>query len=234
MKRTMQIANMRQAMVAIVAVGLLSLGAPAALAQQTPQTADMTVTGTIVPAACAASFGGGGVVDFKTIRLVDLPNNYSLLGSKDVDLNITCSAKKSVRFSVEDLQVNSKVIDASFRALLGAGNDAGFYGLGTGTAGGQYVNLGGFTIQVKPSYADGIGYAVGFSRTGGGSGWSEPADYVVPDGTLYTPVNQGVPRTASVFRYPLTIKAALNKASALQVVQDTPLNGQAVFKIQYQ
>jgi hypothetical protein len=36
------------------------------------------------------------------------------------------------------------------------------------------------------------------------------------------------------FSFPMTIKAALNKGSELQVASDTPLNGQAVFTVNYQ
>jgi hypothetical protein len=44
----------------------------------------------------------------------------------------------------------------------------------------------------------------------------------------------GGPTRGQAFNIPLKITAALNKGSELQVAKDTPLNGQAVFTINYQ
>ena len=212
------------------------MGVTPAAAQMTSQTADMTVTGTIVPAACSASFENDGVVDFKTIRLVDLPAKaYYSLGSKNVALNVSCSANKSVSFTVADAQSASRVADAAMVSLLNAGAVSYILGLGTGTAGGKPVNLGGYAIDIDPASTDTGGKVTIYSN---GSGWSGSGGWerVLPNGTTLFSVGTSttVQATGRIFRFPLIVKAGLNTGDALQVAQDTLLNGQAVFSIKYQ
>ena len=238
MKHTLQTPTMHKAMIAIAAAGLFSLGASAAFAQQAPQTVDMTVTGTIVPAACSAKFENGGVVNFGTIRLIDLPANaYYLLGSKNIALNVSCSANKRVSFSVADMQSASRMTDATMVSLLGTLGPGYPLGLGASMVSGNPVSLGSYAINMDSASTDTGGRYTIYSNNSGAS-WtgSGGREYVLPNGAALFSVGANTTSQAAgqTFKFPLIITAALNYGSRLQVAQDTPLNGQAVFSINYQ
>ena len=229
--------------VALIAAAIGSLfagGVSVAFAQLTPQAADMSVTGTIVPAACSAAFTGGGEVDFGTIRLIDLPANaYSSLGSKDITLSVNCSSNKYVTFSVADLQSASRVADAAmYTALATSADPTTVYGLGTGVVDSTTVNLGGYSILSGQPRSNGTAGPIRFSTNAGSTwrtDWTSAILTLSSDGRLFAAFSSAGARTsATSFEFPLTIRAALNYGSRLQVAQDTRLNGQAVFSINYQ
>ncbi len=230
-------------LVAAVVGGWLAMGAVTASAQMIPQTADMSVTGTIVPAACSASFESGGVVDFGTVKVVDLPaNGYYRLGERNTAFTVTCASDKRVMFSLVDLQSASRVTDTGLiQALGGAGAPTipFLHGFGTGNANGTTTNLGGYVMATNRGTVDGVDRRIIYSSDGGGE-WGAGGggqEALLPNGkALYS---MGVDLNATfargkVFRFPLRVVAALNLDSRLQVVEDTPLNGQAVFSISYQ
>ena len=234
MKHTMQTPRVYQAMIAVVAGGLFSLGASAAFAHQAPQTADMTVTGTIVPAACSADFEGGGVVDFGTTRLIDLPaTTYYQLAPKTISLNVKCSSRKRVMISVLDMQPDSLIVGTGMRNAVSAAADGQIFGLGKATVGGVATNLGGYSVTVSPPKIDGASSALvyTFNRTA----WAPSAGVMsYNDGAFVTGATGTTPITGTNFAFPITVRAALNYGSLLQVAQDTPFNGQTTITIDYQ
>lgn len=224
----------------VFAAVTIMTGASAAFAQMTPQTADMSVTGTVVPAACSASFSGGGEVDFGTIRLIDLPDNaYHPLGTRNLTLSVVCSSSKYVTLSVADLQSASRITDAAmYTALATSADPTTVYGLGTGTVGGTAVNLGGYSILSGQPLTNGTAGPIRFSTNSGSTwrtDWLSSILTLSSDGRLFAAFNTaGVRTTGTRFDFPLTIRAALNNGSRLQVADNTRLNGQAVFSISYQ
>ena len=86
------------------------------------------------------------------------------------------------------------------------------------------------------SEVDGATRSLVYTHNQGGS-WIDLAGHpltVNGSAEQYTAANGLSPIAGKNFRFPMTITAALNKGSALQVAQDTPLNGQAVFTINYE
>ena len=215
----------------------LTLGAATASAQMLPQTADMAVTGTIVPAACSASFAGGGVVDFGTIKVADLPDNAAYgLGGRDTALTVSCASTKRVYFSAVDLQSASKVTGADMQAVLGSAATF-LYGLGTGAVNGTPTNLGSYVVEMPRGTIDGTSTMIVYSNDNGATwGGGGSLDHLLANGSvLYSMGGVLVPPTRGrVFNFPLRIVAALDRGSRLQVAQDTPLNGQLVFSIRYE
>ncbi len=220
-----------------LAAAAIMASASTAFAQLTPQTADMTVTGTIVPAACSASFAGNGEVDFGTIRLVDLPDNaYHSLGDRDIALSVTCSSAKRVTFSIADTQSATAIADAAMYTTLNAttANDPIYmFGLGATTVNAVATNLGAYTIQSIGPVVDGTSRARVYSANGG-STWGSYGPFLAHNAWIYTSGNGTTPVTGTAFQFPLRVTAALNYGSRLQVASDTKLNGQAVFSINYQ
>ena len=234
MKRAIQTSTMREAMIAVVVAGLFSLGASAALAQQTPQTADMTVTGTIVPAACSVNFEGGGVIDFGRIRLIDLPDRaFYQVGSKTISLGVTCSSKKSVMVRVLDDQQTSRIVGSEIRAAIGAAVDGQIFGLGQAMVGTTPTNMGGYSLTVSAPTIDGASSALVY--TFDGATWRASTGLMsYNDGAFVTGATGLTPIKGTNFVFPITVKAALTYGSLLQVAQDTPFNGQATLAIKYE
>lgn len=232
-------------LVAAAVGGLAALGASTAFAQMAPQTADMTVTGTIVPASCSANFTGGGEVDFGPIRLIDLLDNayYRIPGTKDVTLNVNCNAGKRVTFAVTDAQTTNAIADAAMYTALGNVTSANtnVYGLGTATVGGTAVNLGSYAIRMLAPTATVAGASAArtaITQASNGGAWAA-ATWVGKTTTGYPAYSAGTSATAvittgTIFQFPLQISAALNYGSRLQVADNTKLNGQAIFAISYQ
>ena len=230
----MQQHSVSKLLIATAVGGWVAMSAATAFAQQTPQTANMSVTGTIVPAACSANFTGNGVVDYGTIRVIDLPvNAYYFLGVKDTELDVTCNATKRVTFTIDDLQSANAIRDAAMMTAVGFSgvNAAYLYGLGTAVAGGNSVNLGGYLIEVGAATIDGMSRAYMYSNNNGAN-WGSPPRLVAKE--MISAGSGATPTTGTRFNFGLKIRAALNTGMALQVAQDTPLNGQAVFSINYQ
>ena len=221
--------------VAAVVGGWLAMSAATVFAQMTPQTADMTITGTIVPAACTANFDDDGVVDFGTIRLIDLPaTGYYRLGDKYTALNVSCNANKRVTFSVQDLQSASRIVGGTMQSAVSVNGDQYIFGLGTATVNSTAVNIGGYSMTLSAPTVDTVARSGIYSNLSGVS-WSSGAAYLSFNGSvLMTAGNGTTPVTGRAFTFPLKVTAALNTASSLQVAQDTRLNGQAVFAISYQ
>ena len=231
----MQRQHLHKTTIAVIVAGFFSMGASSAFAQMTPQTADMTVTGTIVPAACSASFDGGGIVDFGRIKLVDLPANaYYQMVSKTASLNVTCSADKRVAFQVQDMQADSRMVGAEMRNAVGVGVDGQIFGLGKGDMSGTITEMGGYSLVVSAPTVDGSPKAAIYS-TDNGLRWNAGAGPMYfTGGALVTAGNGTTPVLGKNFVFPMTIRAALNYGSRMQASQDTPLNGQSTFTISYQ
>ncbi|GCB06825.1 DUF1120 domain-containing protein [Ralstonia sp. SET104] len=230
----MQLQTISKALLAAAAGSLFALGTSPAFAQD---TADLTVKGAIVPAACSANFTGGDTVDFGTIKVVDLlPNSYNPLGTKSTELNLTCSSAKRVTFSMADAQATTKITAAGMYDVLGliGGQRSPTYvfGLGTGHANGSAVNLGNYVLVPGTSIIDSVNYRVLYSGNNGATWNSAATSHLVSQG-LHS-IGNSQPVSGTNFIIPMTVQAVLNKGSELQVASDTPLNGQAVFTINYQ
>jgi type 1 fimbria pilin len=235
----MQLQTFSKALLATAAGSLFALGAAPAFAQD---TATLAVKGSIVPAACSANFAGGDTVDFGTIKVVDLKaGDYNLLGTRDTSLNVTCSSAKTVTFELADQQAGSRIAHTSMANLLKLKYPTQaqyrLYGLGTGMANGAPVNLGSYRAGLNPSVdatVDGITKSI-LWRSSSGGGWTAFAkdDEFFLTGS-FTAGTGSTASTGTSFVFPMQITAGLNKGSELQVAQDTPLNGQIMFTINYQ
>ncbi|WP_124384413.1 DUF1120 domain-containing protein [Ralstonia sp. SET104] len=236
LRKIMQLQTISKALLAAAAGSLFAVGTSPAFAQD---TADLAVKGTIVPAACSANFTGGDTVDFGTIKVVDLlPNSYNKLGSKNTELNVTCSSDKRVSFSMSDAQSASRITDSAMVSLLQATHSGVLLGLGTATVNGSPVNLGAYYVLLDQTTVDGAARTAIYSNNSGASwnGRGSGTEWLVPNSTtLFSAGSNTTTQIAgNVFNFPLEVVAGLNTGSALQVASDTPLNGQAVFTINYQ
>ncbi|MGV2292041.1 DUF1120 domain-containing protein [Trinickia sp. YCB016] len=212
---------------------LLMAGASAFAAD----TADLTVKGTVIPAACTPAFDGGGTVDLGTIQASSLKDtDYTTLNAKPVKLTVSCSAP--IRIDIRALDNKSaSSLGAAIMSAVGVMGAPHVYGLGTTTINGQSVSLGSYSLKFDgKATVDSATYTVNYAGVAeSGKTYGNAASSIASDGlTIYSPVTTGnVAATGKVFVFPLTLTAAINKGSLLPLTGDVDLDGQATFTITY-
>jgi type 1 fimbria pilin len=145
----------------LLATAVLAIAAPAAFAQS---TSNLSIGGSITPAACISAFPNGDTVDFGSVPAQDLTTgDHTALPAQNVELSITCSgATRFVLRAVDNraASVNAPVaVDASHA-----------FGLGQTVA---LENIGVWTASIKPltSFID-TGAPFTTITTDAGSTWS--------------------------------------------------------------
>lgn len=196
------------------------------------ESVDLTVTGNIIVGSCTPVFDSGGVVDFgkksSASLSADSPND---LGTKSINLTITCDAARSgVAFNVVDNRKSSAPA-----AGLGTISATSAFGLGQ-TAGA--VNLGAYSITLASVTLDGTAGAVVSSADQGGN-WAPATGSGLVDNTgnlNYSAAVAGATTTtgsATIFVYRVDVNAILQDTTTLAISSDTDLDGSATFTVAY-
>ncbi|WP_390344025.1 DUF1120 domain-containing protein [Variovorax boronicumulans] len=129
------------------------------------ESAELRITGTIVPAACTPAFAGGGVVDYGTIPASSLnPTAQTTLAEKSIQLTMTCDAPVRFGFKVIDERAASAV--TSLETIQGATPNMKF---GLGTSDGK--NIGAYSLQVVRETVNGGGFSIALESGDGGISW---------------------------------------------------------------
>ncbi|APC15809.1 hypothetical protein BLL42_08710 [Pseudomonas frederiksbergensis] len=204
---------MKKYFAAISATALISI-APYALAAS---STDLTVTGTITPAACMPSFSNGGVIDLGKIQAKDLKlTTHTTLATTRMELTVVCDAPVSFALNALDNQPGT-----SF-------NDRGF-GLGMTDAN---ERLGAFTPKVLTVEADGV-QARAIDSIDNGTTWAA-ATWIFPDRlTSVGTVGGLVPIAAENVLMNVDVYAWIARADGLTLTDEVNFNGSATFEMKY-
>ncbi|MCW8275290.1 DUF1120 domain-containing protein [Pseudomonas sp. PCH199] len=204
---------MKKYLAAISVTTLIGV-APFALAAS---SVDLTVTGTITPAACMPSFSDGGVVDFGKIQAKDLnQTTHTTLPKTPIALNVTCDAP--VLFAL--IPVDNKP-GTSF-------NNQGF-GLGMTDAN---EKVGSFTPQVRSVVADGQA-ARAIDSSNNGTTWVATS-WVFPDRLMSVgAVGTLVPIAAQNVLMNVDLNAWIARADGLTLTDEVAFTGSATFEMTY-
>jgi len=203
-------------------------------------SADLTVKGVLVNAACSPSLDKTEV-SFGHIPLSNLDKtNANQLGSKDVTLTITCDNAMVMGWTTVDGHTDS--LETLTLSKAGADDSdvtdaANEYGLGkAGT-----VNLGSYSITAKTTgvtydgtagdllEADNVGHGSTTAWTKSTKGVSKPAV------RTFTAAVSGetTPKAYKVGVFPLKVTAAVQGTDALNITEDTDLDGLATISLSY-
>jgi len=230
----MKIQTLSKALIASAVGSLFALGASSAFAD----SADLTLTGKIVPGACIPTFNvPDNTVDLGTTLVADLAaDTYNLIpGDHNFDLTVACTAPVQAMIWVQDSQASSRIVDAEMNALLLPGGERQpqmLFGLGTTDVRGTTVNLGSYSVRARGGVSvDGVNRGF-YAVLSNGSSYAA-FGRMSGNGTRYAGFDGSAVATGKTFVYPLAIAAALNHGANLQVANDVDLNGQAVFSISY-
>lgn len=229
---------------------LSALGVSAALvisAQAFAATdATLSVTGTVVPAACTPTLSNSGVVSFgsiaaSSIRAAQSGNTLVQLGAKDITLTISCDARTAVGFTARDNRSSSAVAlsSESFIASVMSGENGAknaMYGFGLGNASNN-AKIGAYTLFVDAANvtADGVSASSIFSEDKQTWVKSTTATRLTNTGTLTATLSDTVNEAPVLFQegvFPLKIAAALQTSSVLGF-DEINLDGSVTLSVVY-
>ncbi|WP_342052613.1 MULTISPECIES: DUF1120 domain-containing protein [unclassified Cupriavidus] len=213
------------------------LFAAASSAAFAADTADLKVTGTIKPAACAVTLSGNGIVDFGTISARDLSDTaYTALTTKNVKTTVTCDSSTKIALKVGDNRAGTATAtDYKFWGYYSAAANFGF-----GEASGK--KLGGYALRLSPySTIDGALADNGRTLTSTDSGktWKNSTDtkYLRGDGSVLASIaasGSTAPGEAKVFVFEFDVYGAIeSKANLPALTSDISLDGNTTFSIVY-
>lgn len=192
--------------------------------QVSAQSVDLSIIGNILPGACTATLGGGGVIDLGTVLAEKLdPVEETSLGSVRVPMTVVCQVP--VRFAFKGIDNTGDSASAATR-----------YGLGLSPAG---EKIGGAVISFKEPTADGIPLHYTRSEDGGqtwevssneGFTWLGKASI---NGFSITPGEMTGPAPIASLQTDLEVRTYIQPTSALTLEGDVPINGSATIDLIY-
>jgi len=223
--------------------GFLSV---AAFSSMAADNVDLKVTGVLVNGACTPTLDGGGVVNFGNIPLGNLsPTATNQLGSRNINLTITCDQTMPIGFTTVDNRLSSLqslTISKGYANGRDSTDAVNQFGLGT-TAGGVKIGAYALTVMVDGVTADGTPadyISGGFGNDTSGRNWQKATFGATSNGSpgfvqALSAAATGtlVPVAAKVFFYPLKISAAIQSTNALAITSNTNLDGDATISLVY-
>lgn len=210
----------------IALAGLMSVAATASA-----QSINVSVKGTITPAACIPVLSGGGVVDYGNIPASTLNmSTFNILPKKAVAFSVTCAAATKIAVSVVDNRLAS-IVPGAVAAIRPDLLDVYNFGLGTVSG----ANVGGYTLSFDPASftVDGVS-PQSIASSNNGVTWVGTGGYFGPNYWSSWGVSPAAgPISGKTFAGTLSVQAVLNKGSALPLTAAVPLDGNATMTINY-
>ncbi|WP_062472861.1 DUF1120 domain-containing protein [Variovorax boronicumulans] len=195
------------------------------------ESAELRITGTIVPAACTPAFAGGGVVDYGTIPASSLnPTAQTTLAQKSIQLTMTCDAPVRFGFKVIDERAASAV--TSLETIQGATPNMKF---GLGTSDGK--NIGAYSLQVVRETVNGGGFSIALESGDGGISWGFLNQRGLwADGSKlvsFSNTSSNQPGANTSVTADIRVTTAIDKSSNLPLTHAIPLDGLSTFELIY-
>jgi type 1 fimbria pilin len=210
-----------------LAMGVMCLAANVGAYASTP-SGNLIVRGTITPAACNISLGGGGIIDYGTIRAADLSQtSFNPLSERTTSLTVTCgNTPAKFGLTVTDLQAGSKVA-----GILGTGyTEAQNYGLGAPGS----RRTGGYSVTLRGLASSGT-TLFPIVRASTGSAWQNGDGKVSQAPSQHSWRNTTTVAPASITQLSgvIAVRAVINRARDLDLTREVALDGRATLVLNY-
>lgn len=201
---------------------------------------ELTVVGTVVPAACEPTFTGGGHVNLGTIASAALsPTVFTVLQPQTIGFAITCTAPVAAGFTLADNRASAGA-PVGIHHVLGRADEKSIYGFSTSA--GQQV--GAYALESDATFtADGATVNRIGKQFAGGT-WGTPHD--APGLAVHTGIAGAlgnyhgfaapgtfVPIAFTMLSGNIVVRAALNKTSDLTVTNEVAIDGSTTLNIAY-
>lgn len=182
-------------------------------------TADLRVTGIIVPGSCVPHFSNGGVVDHGNIAIPTLnPTSNTSLPRLTFDYNVACDAPIRIGMTWRDNRA-------------GSASTANVKNFGLGKQGS--VNLGYYTLTNASATADGSQAAIISSLNNaafvaGGANNNDGSTRI-----SFSNIGSVVPKTATNFAGSIAVNSYLVRSDSLDLTDKVILDGAATMELKY-
>lgn len=206
-------------------VGIICL--VASIGAQATNVAQLVVRGTITPTACNLSLGGGGIIDYGTIRSGELSQTaFNPREEKTTSVAVNCGTTPAkFALALTDLQAGSKVA-----GILGTGyTEAQNFGLGAVSS----RRTGGYSVTLRDLRSSGVvlnpimRVSTGTWQNSDGKVAQAPNQYSWRNGSTVTPAS--ISQLTGV----IAVKAVINRAQDLDLTRDVTLDGRATLVLSY-
>ncbi|HWT67596.1 MAG TPA: DUF1120 domain-containing protein [Pseudomonas sp.] len=200
----------------IAAFAVTTLISAAPLAQAASST-DLTVTGSITPAACTPTFANGGMIDLGKISAKDLkPTQVTLIGRPTTQMIVTCDAPTTFALQATDNRPNTTV--------------SGYFGVGLTPAG---EKLGHYIPTITNVLADGQA-AASIESPDQGATWGatnsvRPNRYLSVSATADT----NTPIAAKDVSMDMEIPTWILRSDGLTLNEEITIDGSATLEMKY-
>ncbi|MDK2375046.1 DUF1120 domain-containing protein [Serratia fonticola] len=206
------------------------------------QSAEITVTGQIIPGACTPSLTGGSSIDYQSITADNLKKEeYVLLPIKTVPFSIVCDAPMKAAIVTEDGRKDSvqALTGKSWEVKTGA-VAADAKALGLGKSGDNNIGAWAMWMEKDTLKADGkvVNPIMTKSAPTEKSKWEKPTSGAtwMADTSIFnswSADDKDSPSSFTTLNGVLSVQAGLNKASQLDLSQSIRFNGLATIQIVY-
>lgn len=196
---------------------------------------DVTVSGSIVPAACVPAVTGGAKFDYGGIKAASLSkDSFTSLDKKYLDFSLTCSSPMKVALTAVDGRAGTAVAGGE---PLGVGADMPYRIFGLGQSEGK--NIGSYALGVRVSglKVDGKTGFEGISSGDNGATWSKGSYSAIwMDQGRYSSVAEKdtlEPVALTTLTGTIDMQAVINKASELDLTKTINLDGLVSIQVNY-
>ncbi|QIP94577.1 DUF1120 domain-containing protein [Serratia fonticola] len=218
---------------------LIGLLATASFSGVAAESFDISVIGTITPAACKATIAGGNTFDYGTILAGSLSqDDFTVLPEKTTGFSITCEAPAKMGIQTVDNRSGTKVnpVGKSLAGLVITETSA-IMGLGTDPAGNK---IGAYVAAIPDSSVrvDTADAAENIFSRDSGITWIKSTDnqtLFVNNSNIFswTKVGEKTPLAFKVLNGEIKLQAAIAPASTLNLTQPIQLDGSATVQLYY-
>ncbi|MGB8664526.1 MAG: DUF1120 domain-containing protein [Serratia inhibens] len=197
------------------------------------ESAELKVTGKIVPTSCAIDLGSSGTVDYGEI------SSRELTGAAPIQLTISCDGKSQVAYKISDNRTDT-VVPNLMILLAGTDGVSTNSSFGLGKVGEK--NLGAWNAVQSDLKVDGVaaGSLINIGPSGGIDQFSPGvnSEYMqLHNGYEYTwyrpDLGFELPVSGKVFSSNIRIAGALDKAISLNQADEVKLDGSATLSVRY-
>lgn len=206
----------------LVAATLALVGVGQTLAAS---SVELSVKGSITPAACMPVLANGGVVDHGKISAKDLPfHGNTVLPEAKLQLSISCEAPTLVAVKSKDNRAGTSAENENFRPNFGLGLAAGD------------VKIGWYILKmINPTADDAPGRLI---ESVNGQTWLDAADNTVwQPGWMRTVSGSGsgdpVPQPLTSMRTDVVIATTITRGRDLPLSEEILIDGNASLDIVY-
>lgn len=199
---------------------VLVTAAPSALAQ----SADVSITGRILPDSCDVQLGGGGVADLGIVNTAQLnADRHTDLDPVTLTFSVACGSP--MRFAIEGFDNRNE--SAAYTNMYGLGMTPGSERIG-----GVELSLGDVTADAAPAY--------GTASTDGGASWEASSGAtlsdVPPSGLRGFAKEQGVvsgPASTTTLQGTLYVAPRIQPTDVLRLTGEVDINGSVTLNVIY-